>query len=412
VSKLRLDSWKSIAEYLERSPRTVQRWHAYHGLPVHHFRGSKGSVFAYAEEIDRWLVGLAGETRVAEAEGDDALESRKSRSQELTTSALEMWETRSEENLNTIAGLYRRAIDLDPGNAKAFTGLANSMISAAMQGVMDGSVAYPCAMEALRRSTQLCPDDVDTLCATAWLEMIFEQKWRLARTRFEKVLQGRPQNSFALAGLALLHIAEGDPRGASLRAWEAWSQNTLVCSLGALVCWSHYLAGDFDSALELVEQVRSSGGFGAMLGVIEALALIQSGMTTEKLERIELVARDFPQSLILQGILGHACALVRQTARALEICRHLERMHTQKKRSNAYGLAVVHLGLGRDKDAAEWLKAARAEGSIWSFGIRNDPMMRPLRGNLGLDVLAGMMGAPTGNLVQGVPTYARLARAV
>jgi hypothetical protein len=65
MAKLRLDSWKSIAEYLERSARTVQRWHAYLGLPVHHFDGRKGSVFAYAEEIDRWLIGLAEETRMA-----------------------------------------------------------------------------------------------------------------------------------------------------------------------------------------------------------------------------------------------------------------------------------------------------------------------------------------------------------
>jgi phage terminase Nu1 subunit (DNA packaging protein) len=74
VARIRLDSWKSIAEYLERSTRTVQRWHAYHGLPVHHFGGSKGSVFGYAEEIDHWLVNLVEETRTAEMGEDEALE--------------------------------------------------------------------------------------------------------------------------------------------------------------------------------------------------------------------------------------------------------------------------------------------------------------------------------------------------
>jgi len=84
VPKSRLDSWKSIAEYLERSPRTVQRWHAFHGLPIHHFGGQKGSVFAYAEDIDRWLIGLAEETRIADVDACDASEARKTRSQELT----------------------------------------------------------------------------------------------------------------------------------------------------------------------------------------------------------------------------------------------------------------------------------------------------------------------------------------
>jgi hypothetical protein len=156
MTKLRLDSWKSIAEYLERSPRTVQRWHTSHGLPVHHFGGSKGSVFAYSHEIDTWLVSLGEESRGG-ADGDAAHETRKRRSQELTARATEMWETHSEESLNTIAGIYRKAIDQFPGNARALIGLADTMISASLEGEMDGSVAFPCATEALRRASQLDP---------------------------------------------------------------------------------------------------------------------------------------------------------------------------------------------------------------------------------------------------------------
>jgi hypothetical protein len=39
------------------------------------------------------------------------------------------------------------------------------MISAALHGVMDGAIAYPAATEALRRTAQLDPDEVDTRCA-------------------------------------------------------------------------------------------------------------------------------------------------------------------------------------------------------------------------------------------------------
>ena len=155
MPKLRLDSWKSIADYLERSPRTVQRWHSSHGLPVHHFGGCKGSVFAYPQEIDRWLTSLGEETRGCETDVDEAHETRKRRSIELTARATEMWETHSEENLDTIASIYRKAIDQYPGNARALIGLADSMISASLEGMMDGSIAYPCASEALRRAAQL-----------------------------------------------------------------------------------------------------------------------------------------------------------------------------------------------------------------------------------------------------------------
>jgi len=54
--KQRLDSWKEIADYLRRDVRTVIRWERERGLPVHRIPGGKRSVvFAYREEIDRWL---------------------------------------------------------------------------------------------------------------------------------------------------------------------------------------------------------------------------------------------------------------------------------------------------------------------------------------------------------------------
>jgi len=51
----RLDTWKLIAKYLGRSSRTVQRWHAEYGLPVHHLGGEASSVYAYTDELDLWL---------------------------------------------------------------------------------------------------------------------------------------------------------------------------------------------------------------------------------------------------------------------------------------------------------------------------------------------------------------------
>ena len=51
----RLDSWKEIAAYLNRSVRTVTRWERQEGLPVHrHLHSKSGSVYAYKPELDDW----------------------------------------------------------------------------------------------------------------------------------------------------------------------------------------------------------------------------------------------------------------------------------------------------------------------------------------------------------------------
>ncbi|MGH9496339.1 MAG: nuclear transport factor 2 family protein, partial [Candidatus Sulfotelmatobacter sp.] len=50
-----LESWKQIAAYLDRSERTVRRWEATEGLPVHRREHEKqDTVFAFRHEIAAW----------------------------------------------------------------------------------------------------------------------------------------------------------------------------------------------------------------------------------------------------------------------------------------------------------------------------------------------------------------------
>lgn len=53
-----LDSWKSIAGYLNRTVRTAQRWQKYEDLPVHfHFHKKAKTVYALQTEVDAWRAG-------------------------------------------------------------------------------------------------------------------------------------------------------------------------------------------------------------------------------------------------------------------------------------------------------------------------------------------------------------------
>jgi TolB-like protein len=61
-----LQSWKEIASYLGRAERTCRRWEKEFDLPVHRMDGSpRASVFAYKEELDRWLDRLLHEKKIS-----------------------------------------------------------------------------------------------------------------------------------------------------------------------------------------------------------------------------------------------------------------------------------------------------------------------------------------------------------
>src|SRR5215471_3046249 len=67
----RLDSWKEIAAFFARAERTVKRWEAERGLPVHRVPGrSRSAVFAYSDELSGWLKGQSQEAKADESTRD------------------------------------------------------------------------------------------------------------------------------------------------------------------------------------------------------------------------------------------------------------------------------------------------------------------------------------------------------
>jgi tetratricopeptide (TPR) repeat protein len=387
MPKERLDSWKAIAEYLERSMRTVQRWHAHHGLPVHRFGGVKGAVFAYPEEIDRWLVSLAQETRERAVSEEQSLETSKTVAADLARAAKQMWEGRSERNVQTIAALYRKALDHDPSNTEALAGLANSMIFAALFGILDGAVAYPSAQDAVRRIEQTTIDQAECRCAVAWLNLLYEHDRNRARAGFEAALAAEQECSFAWTGLTLLLLAEGELTAACAAAWKAWRIRPSVSSLNTLLCWVHAVAGETQQALELVDQVKLGGSAYSSAATVEAYALLCAPEPELCLARIEELAGQHRENLLLQGMLGYLYASSGQVTSALEILYSFDRMSRMKKRSNGYPLALLHLGLGNLEAAQEWLEAAYAEGAPWSLFYRCDPLLARLKGETGFERL-------------------------
>lgn len=52
----RLDGWKTIATHLDKAERTVKRWEADRGLPIHRVPGGgRAAVYAIPAELDAWL---------------------------------------------------------------------------------------------------------------------------------------------------------------------------------------------------------------------------------------------------------------------------------------------------------------------------------------------------------------------
>ncbi len=400
--KQRLDSWKSIARHFGRSCRTVQRWHAEFGLPIVRLGGTKGSIFAYTDELDAWMRNrsrvvtdehtdnsgdafinkplLSKDSARANLISEDSLIPglARARSAELVAVASKMWKALSHSNLRVIARFYRDAIDLDPGNAEAFAGLSFSLIAEGLWGLLRPANAYACAKAATQRALEIDCEMPKAKCAETWLKLVSERDWKGARLGFDEALKQQPRTTRALAGRAMLYIAEGCIREASELLLEATQTHALSSSASTWYCWCQYLAGKFNHALFQIEQYRDSGRHGPVVDAVEALCYIQLEDLDAYIQRVETLAVDARYLDVVQGALGYAYAVTGQSEKANEILAAMTSPEAYEKHE-PYAIALILIGLNEKQEAVKRLEQSYREGSLWSLGFVTDPILKSLR---------------------------------
>ncbi|HEY6301540.1 MAG TPA: tetratricopeptide repeat protein [Terriglobales bacterium] len=250
----RLDSWKEIAHFLGRAERTVKRWEAERGLPVHRVPGGgRSAVFAYNGELANWLKG-----RTEELDADDtasgetaelprsvpeavpiaptvpakpfafnvgvaawmvplvltaglviyfsighrdsrfkAMASRRAPNQEAQDLYLKgryFWDRRTPDDLNKAIDYFTQAIVKDPSDAQAYVGLADCYNLLREFGSMPPGEAYPRAISAAERAVEL-----DDTSAEAHISLAFGTYWWswkgvTAEREFKRALELDPKS--------------------------------------------------------------------------------------------------------------------------------------------------------------------------------------------------------------------------
>jgi tetratricopeptide (TPR) repeat protein len=404
----RLHSLKAIAAHLGRSPRTIQRWISEYGLPVRRLGGDSGPIFVYVDELDNWLrnrgqmvkkgtsnsvdgpvpfhrpprpIEMIGHRDVVNIHSTSDF--RKGRSTELAARGYEMWETLSTADFSTMARLFRDAVESDPCSAKAFAGLALSLVAGGLLNDLNSPIAAASAEDALRRALEIDPESSEAICSRAWIKMASERDWQAASLDFDAVLSRRPQCGPAITGRALLYVAQGRVAEASDLLLAASMQSPLSAPTIVFRCWNEWLNGHSAAALELITEARAIGHSGSALDAMEALALIDYEDPDRAIEPVEaIVARSSGDSShfhLLQGALGYIYAAAGRTHDAQRMLHNITHPKNTNKANQGYSRALILLALDDRENAAHWLKQSYCDGSLWSLGFRSDPLLVSFR---------------------------------
>jgi tetratricopeptide (TPR) repeat protein len=454
----RLDSWKEIAAFFRRDPRTVKRWEKERGLPIHRLPGDRRSgVFAYAQELQRWLeqnpvdeasptdgthpatltspasslaaspvarspaswrprillmllvlgIGAGGLLWMDRASRQPvAQRSTQSVDPQITQAYLGCryaWSKRSAERLREAVDCFTRLTERAPRFAPAYAGLADSYSLLREYSLMPDSEAFPRAIAAAEKAVELDPSSSLGHRALAFAAFNWSFDVPTAEREFRTAIaldlrDAEAHHWFATSLMLLGRHAEALEEIGRAQALEPTSP-AIVSDRGMILC----AAGRQEEGLELLDRLaRTEPG---LMSPHRYLADMHFNRAEYVAYLVE--ARRFAELLgdrsTLEGVAEEERALAEGGAPALLEALRIRRMtRYEQGAAGAYPVVQIESLLDLREHALTHLEEAfaRHEPSVMAMGI--DPTLRNLRGEPGYQRLRERLGlapgAPSGPL--------------
>lgn len=417
----RLESWKEVAAYLNRSERTVRRWEELEGLPVHRLQHDKrGSIYAYASELDAWRDSrrqlVSDDTSDTDARGSTMLararalgrgwralalalaitvaaagawvlvsgRSPQSRGSSTNPEALRAYKqgefAGNAGRVQIASGIryYQEAIRLDPLFADAWNALAYAHVAQTFFGERPARTTLADARREAERAAQLDSSLVMPRVALAAVSHFLDWDHAAAEQQFRESIARDPTLAVAHSWLAefLIDLRRFDEAAlAARRAHDAaprWLEPIVVA--GNI----HLFRGHVDLAIAEYERALAIEPTFGLANHFLGRAYLAKGDRERALAQLrksnELLG-EVPFSL---GDLGYALAIGGARAEA-------ERLLTEITAKRTHGfypalpIATIHMGLGQHDTALAWLERAAEDRQVGYYMPSVDPIYDPVR---------------------------------
>jgi len=299
------------------------------------------------------------------------------------------------EHISTAVELFERAVEADPGFARAYAGLADAYLRVDHTWDPDG--------DWFARAEQVC---ARALTIDASLPEGHHVRGRLAWSpkrgfdhatairAFMAAIAGRPNlnESHHWLGIVLFHVGLFDEALIRFERARAISPDDTVALMHQGFC--HYLMGEYDRALELSrETVTRAPSLWARYQI--ALAEVQTDQLDAAERTVNLAARLYPGDVLcypVRGLIaarrGEAAEADRQVDLTIRNQRAFGHYHHAQ-----YDVACIQAMLGRPDRAIEWLTDAGRNGFPCAAFFERDPLLASIRREPGFQTLMRELNA-------------------
>jgi tetratricopeptide (TPR) repeat protein len=303
------------------------------------------------------------------------------------------WNQWTEEGFYKAIECFQQAIDNDPSYALAYAGLADCYVLLGWNSYLPPKEAFPKGKVAATAALRLDPDLAEAHTPLAALLWLYDWQWDKAQAEFKRSLELGPSYPTAHHWYAEFAMTMGRDEEAMVRMKKGQDLDPLWLIINVAIGWALYFARRYDEAIEQLRRtVELDPNYPMTYWIL--------GVVFRKTGRYELAITEGDKGVTLSGgsplmraALAHTLAMAGRTREAIQILDDLKEL-AEKRYVAPYFFAGIHIGLGENERAVEYLERCYEEHSHWLIYLHIDPSMDALRENPGFQALLGRVGLP------------------
>jgi len=287
------------------------------------------------------------------------------------------WALRSPEELHRAIDCFRRAIEIDPSYALAYSGLACSYSLLPMLAPVPSASCMPRAKAAAVHALEIDGTLLEARSVLAFVTWHYDWKWKATEREFRRMLKFEPGDAVAHVWYALLLAERGQFSDALAEARRAQTLDSTSVSIRANVATVLHFCGRHEDAVEEATEAIAVEPSSVRAHFVLGLAREQQGRMQEAIAAFETgVGVSKGTSPAMLGALGHALARRRNVDAAEQTLKALGGLDPGV---TSWAKALVYLGMDDHGKALRLLGSAcdSREFGVVTLGVDN--RLVPLR---------------------------------
>jgi serine/threonine protein kinase/tetratricopeptide (TPR) repeat protein len=288
------------------------------------------------------------------------------------------WNKRTQEGVAEGIKYFEQAIAEDPGYALAYTGLADSYALHVDYRNVHVSNGFERAKEYALKALKLDDSLAEAHASLAWTLFIYDWDWEGATREFRRAIELDPRYATAHQWYAFLLASQQRIDEALVEAHTAQELDPASISIRRSLGYTYLYARRYEQARYHETRAIAMNPAAEESYRVLGLALALTG-EHEEAERVLREATTLAAAGTYTRVtLAYALARNGKRDYGQALVAELE-----EKRESDYvspvELATLHLGLGNNESAVDWMERAYEERRGWMAYLKVHPILDPLR---------------------------------